>query len=74
MSGINTDHNKFHSCQNCPDRCIEPNCHMTCEGFLFRQKKKEEEKQKIKDGRNEGKEFIEFKKDVVAKTKKRFKV
>lgn len=21
-------------CKNCPDRCVEPNCHMTCEKYL----------------------------------------
>lgn len=20
-------------CRNCPDRCIEPNCHITCEKY-----------------------------------------
>lgn len=29
---------KFKTCQNCPDRCIEPNCHTTCEGYLARKK------------------------------------
>ena len=67
MSGINTDHNKFHSCANCPDRCVELNCHMTCEGYLFRQR----EKEKIREAKSEGKEYKQFKTDVVAKTKKR---
>lgn len=28
---------KFKTCQGCPDRCISPNCHMTCPGYLKRQ-------------------------------------
>ncbi len=32
---------KFETCQNCPDRTVEPNCHMTCEGYLFRSEKAE---------------------------------
>ena len=56
--------NKFESCQgenidiekmkfkrcppNCPDRTIEPNCHMTCEGYLFRCEKLK----KAKEGRD----------------------
>ena len=35
---------KFKSCQDCPDRSIEPNCHETCEGYLFRC---EENKKKV---------------------------
>jgi hypothetical protein len=27
---------KFKTCQNCPDRSIHPNCHTTCEGYLYR--------------------------------------
>lgn len=27
---------KFVTCKNCPDRTVEPNCHMTCEGYIFR--------------------------------------
>lgn len=30
---------KFKTCQNCPDRSIHPNCHTTCEGYLYRKSK-----------------------------------
>ena len=30
------EHNKFKSCKDCPDRCAEPNCHDTCEGYIHR--------------------------------------
>lgn len=37
MSGINVSaQNKFNSCEGCPDRTVEPNCHMSCEGYTFR--------------------------------------
>ncbi len=42
MSGIGSGHNKFHTCKGCPDRTVEPNCHKTCEGYIFRQKRQEE--------------------------------
>lgn len=29
-------HDKTKSCKDCPDRTIQPNCHMTCEGYLAR--------------------------------------
>ena len=29
---------KFKTCKDCPDRCVSPNCHMTCEGYLHRVK------------------------------------
>lgn len=36
MSGIGCQHNKFDTCYGCPDRCVEPNCHDTCRGYLYR--------------------------------------
>ena len=41
MTGIGSSHNKFESCRNCPDRTVEPNCHETCRGYIFRQKQQE---------------------------------
>lgn len=32
---------KFETCKDCADRTVEPNCHMTCEGYLFRSKEAE---------------------------------
>ncbi len=29
-------HDKFKSCKDCPDRCADPNCHDTCEGYQKR--------------------------------------
>lgn len=49
---------KFKDCRDvenncdCPDRSISPNCHTTCEGYLFRveqAKKINEQKQKYND-------------------------
>ena len=36
MSGMGAGHNKFVSCKHCPDRCADPNCHETCEGYKYR--------------------------------------
>lgn len=34
---------KTKSCKDCPDRSVEPNCHMTCEFYLDRLNKHAEE-------------------------------
>ena len=34
-------YDKAKSCNNCPDRTIEPNCHMTCEHHLKRSERNE---------------------------------
>lgn len=33
---------KFKTCKDCPDRTISPNCHSTCEGYLYRVRKNKE--------------------------------
>ena len=38
---------KFKTCKDCPDRTVEPNCHMTCEGYQFRW----EEAEKVRNER-----------------------
>ena len=58
---------KFKSCEDCPDRTVEPNCHMTCEGYIFRCQKNE----KSKESKNENVEFGNFKRETIRKTKKR---
>lgn len=59
-------HDKFKSCAGCPDRTIEPvNCHMDCEGYLFRQK----EKATLNKKKADDKEFYNFKKIIVRETK-----
>ena len=42
---------KFKTCQNCPDRSINPPCHDTCEGYLHRVEKHRQisEKQKFEN-------------------------
>lgn len=37
MSGI--EDVKLLTCENCPDRSIEPNCHTDCEGYKTRAKR-----------------------------------
>lgn len=57
---------KFKTCEDCQDRHIEPiNCHTTCEGYKYRQKKAEELNQK----RLADKELYSFKKIAVRETK-----
>ncbi len=46
MSGLGAGHNKFESCRDCPDRQIEPNCHDTCQGYIFRKNKKDKARKK----------------------------
>ena len=59
--------NKFETCQGCEDRTIEPNCHMTCEGYLFRCEKLK----KVKDGRDEHLDYYGFKTESIIRTRKR---
>lgn len=42
MSGIGNGHNKFKTCKGCPDRTAAPNCHTTCRGYIYRQKRQKE--------------------------------
>ena len=58
---------KYKSCKDCPDRTVEPNCHTTCEGYLFRCQKTLESK----ESKNENVEFGNFKRETIRKTKKR---
>lgn len=66
MSGIAENApNKFVSCQGCKDRRIEPtNCHTTCQGYLFRQKKNEEERQR----RRADSQYVAFKRKAISET------
>ena len=67
MSGIGYQYNKFHSCSGCPDRTIEPNCHATCSGYLYRQAEwAKANKQRLKES-----EYNGFKVDRVNDSKKK---
>ena len=58
---------KFKRCPpDCPDRTVEPNCHMTCEGYLFRCEKN----QKLKEGREETIDYWGFKTESIKRTQK----
>lgn len=48
---------KFKTCKDCPDRTIQPNCHTTCEGYIYRCKINEERKA----NERKAKEFDSFK-------------
>ena len=52
MSGMGAGHNKYESCEGCPHRCPEPNCHMTCRGNLFREELRKRKKEGERSRRN----------------------
>ena len=57
---------KYKTCADCPDRTIEPvNCHMTCKGYIHRQKQSIELKQK----RAAEKEYDNFHSQMVRRMK-----
>lgn len=58
---------KFKTCQNCPDRTVEPNCRTDCAGYLFRV----EVRRRMREDIEPDSEFNDFKRKVVAQTKKR---
>ena len=58
---------KFETCQGCEDRSIEPNCHINCEGYLFRCEKLKN----AKEGREENLEYYGFKTESINRTRKR---
>ena len=65
---IDIEKMKFKRCPpNCPDRTVEPNCHMTCEGYLYRCDKLK----KAKEGREATLDYYSFKTESVIRTQKR---
>lgn len=67
MSGIGYERNKFHTCEKCPDRSVEPNCHATCRGYIYRQ----EQRAKINEQKTKDFVYAGFKVDRIAETKKK---
>lgn len=63
MTGIGGVHNKFHTCKDCPDRAVEPNCHDTCRGYLYRQA----QGLKINEERRKGFEYYDYRDDLMRK-------
>ena len=51
---------KEKSCQGCPDRVAEPNCHSSCEYYLRRSNKHQAEVDMIKNIRKAEKDADEF--------------
>jgi hypothetical protein len=54
-------HDKYKTCEGCPDRVSDPRCHDTCEGNKYRQAQRE----KIKAEKRKNKEFNEAKKTAI---------
>ena len=67
MSGIGYQPNKFDTCDGSTDRTVEPNCHATCSGYLYRKA----ELEKLNKERRENFDYYEYKTEVVQKAKKR---
>ena len=59
--------NKEVTCEECPDRSIEPNCHNTCSGYLLRKEKKE----KIRKVKAKDIDYIGFKYNRVVESKRK---
>lgn len=62
---------KEKSCNGCPDRVVEPNCHMTCEGYLKRVAKRQLIKERHLEATKGTREAYVEKRDAIAKTKRR---
>ena len=67
MSGIGYEHNKFESCDGCPDRTIEPNCHDTCRGNLYRVAEREKERKE----RRKDFDYYSYRKEAIQKMGKK---
>ena len=67
MSGTGAGHNKFHTCYGCPDRSVEPSCHISCEGYKYRTEKAAE----IKREKRKETEYCEFKSERVLETQRK---
>ena len=65
MSGIGSCHNKFDSCDGCPDRVADPNCHDTCRGNLWRMA----ENKRKKAAQRAETDYVAAKCDAVKKAK-----
>ena len=60
------EHDKEKSCDGCPDRVADPNCHDTCGGF----KKRTENNEKVKAAKRELTEFVSTACDAVERSKR----
>lgn len=52
-------------CKDCPDRTVEPNCHMTCEAYLT----EKAESERIKSARIREAQIIAYTRDSIRKHK-----
>ena len=67
MTGIGAGHNKFKTCEGCPDRCAEPNCHTTCRGYLYRKA----ERAKQNKERRKNFDYYEYRENAIQKSGKK---
>ena len=61
------EHDKDKSCEDCPDRSVEPDCHMDCKGYKKRQKRQE----KINKARRIENDYRDFKGERVRESIKK---
>ena len=59
-------HDKEKSCNGCPDRVADPNCHDTCGGY----KRRVEKNEKVKAAKREMTEFVGAACDAVERSKR----
>ena len=62
-------HDKFKTCKDCPDRCVDPKCHDKCEGYKYRCEKNA----KVKAERKKDCEFNAMKIEVIESSMKKAK-
>lgn len=58
--------------RNCPDRSVEPNCHMTCEAYLEFKRKVAEEKTRETAGRSKEADARRYQMEQSIKIRKRY--
>ena len=62
---------KEKTCKGCPDRTVEPNCHMTCEDYLRRVEKTKELKELREKATKPMREATLETRDAIAKMRRR---
>ena len=68
MSGTGYEHNKFRTCYGCPDRTVEPNCHDTCRGYIYRHA----EGERLKEERRKDFDYYGYRDSLMKKRGKTF--
>ena len=62
---------KTKTCERCPDRVVEPNCHMTCEGYLARVEKSKQVKELVENSVRGKREAYQERTDAIVRMYRR---